>query len=649
MATKKKLLQAAAGSAGGAGLDVDEVFSTYLYTGNESNLTITNGIDLSGEGGMVWAKKRNSSGYDPVIQDTERGAGKNLKTNSTGSEQTFTDAISSFNSDGFSFTGGGGSLWNQNTAEMASWTFRKAPKFFDVLTYTGTGVNGRTVSHNLGTTPGMIIVKQTSASGEPWYVYHRSLGGTKRIYLNSTGSAGTTDDGWFNTQPTSTEFTVAYNGTNKSGATYVAYLFAHNDGDGEFGPSGDQDIIKCGSYSGNGSADGNFVDLGFEPQWVMVKRSDAGAENWAIFDNMRLMAHSYGLSNNGKMLNPNASSSESGAGFADILPTGFKLSRNEGVTNQSGGTYIYMAIRRGPMAVPESATDVFAVEEASITSRPQFFTSGFPVDVTFARKVNGASDQPGLASRLTNGKEQRTSTTTAEGSTSWMAYDFMNGVDSNYWNTGFGTVQLTYMWKRAPHFCDVVCHTGNGTNHHAIAHNLGVAPEMIWTKCRSSSKDWGAYVLGEEMYLNTTNSSGTDRGYSQTYDPTDTHFYLGTVDTTNESGLHYISYLFASLDGVSKVGSYTGDGNSGRVIDCGFSNGARLVLAKSYTHADNWWLFDSERGIVAGNDPRLWLNTSDAEVTNADTIDAHSSGFIVNNTNGELNDTGRSYIFYAIA
>ena len=97
------------------------------------------------------------------------------------------------------------------------------------------------------------------------------------------------------------------------------------------------------------------------------------------------------------------------------------------------------------------------------------------------------------------------------------------------------------------------------------------------------------------------------------------------------------------------MGSYTGDGNSGRVIDCGFSNGARFVLARSYTHADNWFVFDSERGIVAGNDPYLRLNTTDAEITNADLIDVHSSGFIVNNATGELNDTGRSYIFYAIA
>ena len=93
----------------------------------------------------------------------------------------------------------------------------------------------------------------------------------------------------------------------------------------------------------------------------------------------------------------------------------------------------------------------------------------------------------------------------------------------------------------------------------------------------------------------------------------------------------------------------TGDGTTGRVIDCGFSSGARFVMVRTYTLADNWWIFDTERGIVAGNDPRLYLNTTDAEATTADLVDPHSSGFIVNSVNGEMNYSGRGYIFYAIA
>ena len=178
---------------------------------------------------------------------------------------------------------------------------------------------------------------------------------------------------------------------------------------------------------------------------------------------------------------------------------------------------------------------------------------------------------------------------------------------------------------------------------------------MMWIKQRNASKDWCVYHslyagTNDFLYLNYSNGTINYGNFPwNSTAPTSSVFSLSNNGLVNALNQTYVAYLFASLDGISKVGSYTGDGNSGRVIDCGFSNGARFVLAKSYTHADNWWLFDSERGIVAGNDPRLWLNTTDAEATNADTIDTHSSGFIVNNTNGELNDTGRSYIFYAIA
>ena len=71
-------------------------------------------------------------------------------------------------------------------------------------------------------------------------------------------------------------------------ASFVAYLFAHNDGDGEFGPDGDADIIKCGSYTGNGSANGPEIDLGFEPQWVLIKAQQSTG-NWFMFDTMRGM------------------------------------------------------------------------------------------------------------------------------------------------------------------------------------------------------------------------------------------------------------------------------------------------------------------------------------------------------------------------
>ena len=131
MSTANKYMQSASG-VGGAGLDVDEVFSTYLYDGNGSTQTIINGIDLSGEGGLVWQKGR-SLAYDHQLTDTERGVNKTLSTVNTASEAT-RQSVSQFNTNGF-LVGTEGDT-NANNQTYASWTFRKAEKFFDVVTYT---------------------------------------------------------------------------------------------------------------------------------------------------------------------------------------------------------------------------------------------------------------------------------------------------------------------------------------------------------------------------------------------------------------------------------------------------------------------------------------------------------------------------------
>jgi len=246
MASKKKLLQAAAGSAGGAGLDIDEVFSTYLYDGNSGSAqTITNGIDLSGEGGLVWIKNRDRA-IGHALFDTERGANRDLNSNDTSAENYNTAIGQAFNSNGFSLNNNYTDS-NYSGEDFVSWTWRKQPKFFDIVTYTGDGNADRQINHNLGSVPGMMIVKKYAGSTTRWAVYHRSLGTGKFLNLDDTAATVTQNDHW-QTAPNATQFTVETNGNvNNSGDSYVAYLFAHNDGDGDFGLTNDQDIIKCGS------------------------------------------------------------------------------------------------------------------------------------------------------------------------------------------------------------------------------------------------------------------------------------------------------------------------------------------------------------------------------------------------------------------
>jgi len=647
MATKKKLLQAAAGTAaagGAGGLNVEDVFSTYLYEGNGSTQTITNGIDLDGEGGLVWTKSRVTA-YSHELIDTERGTKEDLRSHTTDRSVTMSSSagFSSFNSDGYSIAGEYGT-WgslNVNGEDHVSWTFRKAPKFFDVVTYTGDGVAGRTVSHNLGSVPGCVIVKRTNSSGSDWWVYHR--GGTANNYtrLNLT-NAETSGTIIFNdTAPTDSVFTVGTSSaTNGSGNTYVAYLFAHNDGDGGFGPDGDVDIIKCGSFTDSGSSSTpTDVNLGFEPQWLLVKASSTSSD-WYMIDVMREMSV-----NDGRHLRPNLSNAETNfsVGYFKPTPTGFQF---RGDFFGSGQTAIYIAIRRGPMAVPESATDVFDIDTR--TGSLPSYVSTFPVDMAL-RKLQSISGSWTIGSRLTGNKQLVTSSTNSEGTDTDWAWDYMEGYGDDP-NVAYAL--YSWMWKRAPSYFDVVAYTGTGGASQSISHNLGVTPEMIWVKDRGNASNWSIYhsATGISEVLNfASNAAGTGSQYWGTNSHTSSDFKVGSDSDTGGSGKNYIAYLFASLDGVSKVGSYAGNGSS-QNIDCGFSSGARFVLIKSI-QSGSWYVFDTERGIVAGNDSHLKLNTDDAEAY-ADSIDPYSSGFtVVQNATTDLNKgpNDETYIFYAIA
>jgi len=648
----RMMQRATAGAAGGAGLDVDNVFSTFLYEGTSSSLTINNGIDLSGEGGLTWIKARNFGSSNHALFDTARGGGSYLQSNETSAQETPVSAPLTFNSNGFTINTQADS-WNgtyySNT--YTSWTFRKAKKFFDVVTYTGNG-SAQTISHNLGTTVGWLLIKRTDTTGS-WFNYHHGFsksGNPQGAILNETGAAFTANASLWNlTYPTSTHFTVGDNNSvNASGGTYVAYLFAHNDsGDGGFGPDGDQDIIKCGSYTGNTSGDLE-INVGFEPQWVLIKNASA-SRNWQIVDIMR----GFGNEATSSFLAPSSSAAENAnlANIAHLTSTGFKLDQASGQDfNENSNTFIYMAIRRGPLAAPEDATKVFDVFAGNDSSYK--IPTGFVTDLVIGANRSGSDKF--IGSRLTGRKAMRTNTTQAEGSGLPFptdAWQYNDGVKPGFFAA---STAAYWLWKRAPSYFDVVAYTGNGTAR-TISHNLGAVPEMIWIKKRantdgSGTGQWCVYHSGlgggKVIQLNNFASFSTSDYFPSTQSSSDT-FSIGTQHQVNGNGSPMIAYLFATVAGVSKVGSYTGNG-TGQNIDCGFSSGARFVLIKKTSGTGDWIVHDSVRGIVSGNDGFLELNTTNAENSNFDVVDPYASGFAVTTFN-DWNEDGHSYIFYAIA
>ena len=672
--TASKLVLNASSGVGGAGLDVDEVFNTFLYeatgdtsynAGNGSDNAINNGIDLSGEGGLVWIKSREHSNpvgnYDTghFLYDTVRGAGKYIRTNRTNGQATASDSLKSFNSNGFTLgkdsDSQGVNYQNRISGEdHVSFTFRKAKKFFDIVTYTGNATAGRTVSHNLGSVPGMIIVKCTSEA-QHWAVYHRSQGATKYALLSNTDAFSTYAGTWNDTEPTSTEITLGVDGwVNRNGRTYVAYLFAHNNNDGGFGPDGDQDIIKCGGYTGNGSSTGPVINLGFEPQFVMIKSASAGGSDndWYVVDTMRrfeaLPQHDAGS----QFLKWNTSDNEPSSGQAQrvaVNSTGFSPIGNSTGWNINNQNYIYMAIRKGPLFVPEDATKVFNVNTYSNNSNSNIYNTGFDVDMSLSTNRDGNNNF--IKARMTGTKYLQTNATAAEGATTTAKWfnSKSNSLDlaTNWWGSNNA---VSWAWRRAPSYFDVVCYTGNSTSNTEIKHNLGAVPEMVWTKRRSGTRNWVVYhtALGinNTMWLNE-DSQADDESAGMHATPTATSLFLKGNNYTNLSGATHIAYLFATVAGVSKVGSYTGNGSS-QNIDCGFSSGARFVLIKRTDVSEGWKVHDSVRGIVAGNDPFIELNNNNAENSSFDLLDPYSGGFAVNNFYG-WNGSGGSYIFYAIA
>ncbi len=619
---------------------IEDMFSTYLYTGNGSTQTITNNIDLAGKGGLVWIKDRTSAD-DHYLTDTARGAQNTLFSNTTGAQTTGNpNNLNAFTSTGFTV---GINLSASSSNKYASWTFREQPKFFDIVTYTGDGTSGRQISHNLGSAPGMIIVKRTDATRN-WVCYHQALGNGSMIILNSTAAVDSASALWNNTTPTSTYFTVNNDiDVNGSGATYVAYLFAHDAGG--FGLTGTDNVISCGSFTTTGTI--GTVTLGYEPQWVMMKdvNTDDGL-GWFMYDNMRGMTGTGTGSTAARLLANTSGTENPTTGDIKITSTGFVADLN------SSRTYIYIAIRRGPMAVPTLGTSVFSPQVQTPTAGANNIiaaSSGFPIDWLPTRQKDIVTDWY-QTSRLTN-NYMSPNTSAAEGAYTY-GFDKMTGVGGGVsgWNA---TSTVSYAFRRAPGFFDEVCYTGTGTSGQTFSHNLAAVPELMIVKQRNTGRNWTVYSApsGATKYqvLNNVLLAQASTGMWNDTAPTSTVFSVGNSFATNEPAGTYVNYLFATCAGVSKVGSYTGTGAL-QTVACGFTSGARFVLIKRTDENGDWYVWNSARGISSGNDPYLLLNDTAAEVTGTNYVDTDTTGFKVTAAApAGINASGGTYIFLAIA
>ena len=659
--TQQQTLASAGAAGAGDPLYVDDLFSTFLYDGTGSTQTITNGIDLAGEGGLVWLRNRDNA-RDHSLYDSERSLSQRLKTNSTGGNQTPSYGTLTFNSNGFTVPSGNGDLNANGFGGYTSWTFRKAPGFFDVVTWSGNSTVGRVIPHNLGSAPGMVIIKSTSSAYD-WVVWHRNLANSEYLYLNSTAAKASSDNYFNNTTPDASGITLSSSGyVNGTGETYVAYIFAHDDQ--SFGTNGNESIIKCGTFTTDSSGNAS-VDLGWEPQYIITKSFGSG--NWGINDSIRSMPSGKTSQSApyAQGMFANLNNAEGNWDAVSPTSTGFNAMGVYGANNP----VIYMAIRR-PHKPVDIATKLFSALYRAGNGGAATVNLGYAPDLLITKNYMQNSYQMVVRDRL----RSPTYLLQAHHDDSEIANN--NGV-TELTSTGFvldadnhgglsstsnlnGANYINWAFRRAPGFFDIVTYTGDGTydGSFTVNHSLEKAPELIIAKnMDAASTNWNAYHTGltSNTYQIRFNGTSAELNTGQTWNPTSTAFspqYAGNNQySSNASGSQFIAYLFASHPGVSKVGSYTGTGNAIN-IDCGFTAGARFVLIKRIDQGSDTFIWDTTRGIYSGAtyDRTLLWNSSNMQTTNQDYIDPLNAGFTVSSAApAGVNANGGTYLFLAIA
>jgi len=334
-----------------------EYFNTKLYTGNNTSTSIT-GVGFQPD--LTWFKRRDSSAQHSWF-DSVRGVTKQLTSNLTNADTTITDALTSFDSDGFTLGVDSGNYINFNSATYVSWSWLGAngtasntdgsitstvsantTSGFSIVSYTGNGTANSTIGHGLGTIPDFIIVKNRTTT-QSWGTKNPAYNSPSDpgvLYLNSTNATDSAQNVWGTSASfTTSTFTVGdWTGSNQSGSNFIAYCWSAKQG-----------YSKFGKYTGNGSTDGTFIYLGFKPAFVMIKRT--GVEGWWMQDNKRT-----GFNPSNDRLEANDPAAEADLNSIDILSNGFKCRQTYDGINLSGNSYIYMAFAEEPLVGDNPAT-----------------------------------------------------------------------------------------------------------------------------------------------------------------------------------------------------------------------------------------------------------------------------------------------------
>ena len=660
----------------------ENYFQTKLYTGNSGTQPITG---LAFKPDFVWIKRRDSGigNTNHLLFDSIRDTGKRLMSNAANAESTETDELTSFDINGFtvgadaSTNGSGGSMvsWNwkagssnvtNNDGTIQSTVRASQESGFSIVKYTGNGSNGATVGHGLNTSPNLWIIKQRSGT-QNWLVGSSSLSASDRyLMLDGTNAELTNAPNIWSVSSSTITFPTSYTGTNNNTSTYIGYFFHNVDG-----------YQRIGSYVGNGSAEGPFVYIGFEPAWLMIKQTN-GSNHWVIKDNKRSTSNP-----REERLKANQSNAENTGADVDFFTNGFQIKSATNEVNDNNDTYLFLAIAANPDTTAPTKANSFNIKlYTGNDSNDRDITGlGFKPDFLWIKRRG--SEPHALYDSVRGPNLQLTTHNTDTEATNSGSYLGMSSFDADGFNVGNngGTNRaphdyVAWAWKGLDHDRNlpainndgsitslvsaniaagfsIVSYRGNATSGATVGHGLGGELDFLIVKSTNLTQAWNVYVKGvtdtnaKYLRLNETNSIYTT--VNPRFIPgnfNDNVFSVGSDNACNGNNDDYIAYCFRSISGYSKVGTYTMSTNNAVTVDVGFA--PKFVLLKEVNRDAGWVTVDSQRQLSGNYVARLYPHSSTGE-SSGQQIQISGNTFIINWGSTGNFDNGGTGIYLAIS
>lgn len=627
-----------------------QFFGVNAYTGTGATKSITNGVNLSTNDGLMWVKSRSATTGN-ILTDTVRGISSILESDSTTSAtgagvlsaattiSTGTTPVEvCISTDGtsvYSVNSGSStiSIFTRNTAGVLSGS-----------TTIGTNANPQAICIS----PDGTNVYVTTSSGSVGYIncYTRNTS-TGALTAAAIISLGATTSVTF-ALCISPDGTTIYVGDYYTGPVYI-YIFTRNTSTGV--------LTQYTTIS---------LPASCNPQGICI--SPDGTSAYITYQNSNLLGIFTRNISTGNLTANGTIATGTSPQSVTISPDGTSVyvtnntstgtisifTRNTLTGTLSGTTTVAGTARPWGIIVSPDGTNVYFTNNAGASgvysyirntstgalTSSAYISSGGNSAQGICISADGASVYVANAYSASLAIFSRSIAAISSTTTTGFVLGASTNVNANT------VTYASWTFANDPKAFNIVTYTGNGAATQTISHGLTVVPTLSIIKCVTATSDWPVTMSSNNLFLNT-NAATT--GAAVVTLPTSTTFTVNNA--YNTSGAIYVAYLFATLPSTSIVGSYIGNGTASQIINCGFSSTARFVLIKRTDAAGDWFVWDTARGINAtGNSPHLSLNTTVAEVTTDASILPNSSGFAVSQVAAtNVNITAGTYIYIAFA